>query len=205
MFWSKKKKEPKWIVDITIIVNLYNIKNFLSKDYQTNPEPIPKSDWGHEVTQTHRIFVMPPTNNQPEYYFHRSICKPSHDIRGAQVLSETGTEEVKQYCKEEKIYGDLEWDMWHNFLMVTVDRKVIAFLPINEASHIQLTGRTSSTAINLNSTGEVVKFPANFDRTELYSMHQTIDKDFVMYSNEFATVVFESPKKLVNYDYELNN
>lgn len=205
MFWNKKKKEPKWIVDITIIVNLYNIESYLSEDNEANPKPISKCDWEHEVIQQHRIFVMPPSNIQPEYYFHRSICKPSHNIRGIQVLSETGTKEVKQYCKEKKIYGNLEWDIWENFLMVTIDRKPIAFLPIDEAGLIQLTGKTSSTAMGLNSTEKVVKFPANLDKTEFFSMHQTIDSDGVMYSNEFATVIFESPKNLVNYDYELKN
>jgi hypothetical protein len=203
MFWNKKKKEPKWIVDITIEVNLYNIKNYLSEGYDADPKPVSKGDWEYEITQQHRIFVMPPTDTQPEYYFHRSICKPSHDIRGAQVLSETGTKEVKQYCKESDIYGDLEWNIWHNFLMVTIDRKIIAFVPLYEIGIIQLTGRTSSTAIIFEE--EVVQSPANLDGTKFFSMHQTIDHDGVIYSNEFATIIFEASKKLVNYDYELKN
>jgi len=203
MFWNKKKKEPKWIVDITIEVNLYNIKNYLSEGCDADPKPVSKGDWEHEITQQHRIFVMPPNDTQPEYYFHRSIYKPSHDICGTQILSETGTKEVKQYCKESDIYGDLEWAMWHNFLMVTIDRKIIAFAPIDEAGIIQLTGRTSSAAISFEK--EVVQFPANLDRTKFFSMHQTIDRDGVIYSNEFSTIIFEAPKKLINYDYELKN
>jgi hypothetical protein len=204
MFWNKKKKEPKRIVEITIIVNLFNINSYLTAKGDDEPNPIPKNEWENEVSQQHRIFIIPPTESQPEYYFHRSVEKPSHSLLGAHTLSVSGTEDVKSYCEDVGIVGDLEWDMWHNFLCVSIDRKMIAFVPIIEAYNIQSTGNTSAKTILIKDES-VVKFPASLDGARSFNMHQIIGSEGVIYSNEFVAVIFEAPTRLVNYDFELQN
>jgi hypothetical protein len=183
-----------------------NIQRYLSEKDEHQPNPIPITDWEYNVTQQHRISIMPPSETQPEYYFHQSIGKPSPCLLGVHTLSDTGTEEVKSYCEEVGIVGDLEWDVWHNFLCVSIDRKIIAFAPIDEAALLQLTGKTSSTSLPLKSKKDVVKFPISLDESDFYSMHQSIDSEGVIYSTEFAAIIFESPSRLlVNYDLYLKN
>lgn len=205
MFWKKKNK-PNHIVDVTIKVNVQGIESYLSSNKEkVFPNPVSQQDWEAGVLQQHRIFVMPPCGEQSEYYFHKSINKPSQSFIGAQSLSETGTPEIKRYCKTHQIDGELEWDIWHEYLTVAIDRKLIAFVPLAEIVLLQQTGKTSSTNMALQSDKQIVKFPVNSEGTEFFSMHRTIDCEGVMYSNQFALIIFEAASKLNNYDYELKN
>lgn len=204
MFWNKKKKEPKRIVEITIEVNLYNFEHYLD---EVQPSPISRRDWDSDykytVIQKNRIFIMPASETQPLYYFHHSICQPKYGIAGVQTLSATGTKDVREYCKEKGFFGYLEWSLWHNFLVVYIDSKQVGHVPVDEAILLQLTGKTSST-IPLSYETEVIKFPTNVDDSTFFSMRQTMDSNWVSYSNEFLMIRFEIPTN-VDYDDKLIN
>jgi hypothetical protein len=206
MFWKKKAK-PSHIVDVTIKVNLRGIENYLKINREgVYPRPVSQLDWHSSVIQQHRIFVMPPSDEQSEYYFHKSINKPSRCFVGVQSLSATGTPKVKRYCDVHQVDGELEWDIWNEYLTVAIDRKLIAFVPLAEIVSIQQTGRTSSINPAPRSDRQVVESPVQGDgKGPFFSMLRTIDSEGVMYSNEFALIVFEAASKLNNYDYELKN
>lgn len=69
MYKMFSKKKDKNLIEVTIDINLFEIEKYLASD---NKEPAPMSfiDWEEKVLQTHKITVLPSTENT-EFYYRR--------------------------------------------------------------------------------------------------------------------------------------
>lgn len=196
--FSKKKNIN--LIEVTIDINLFDIDKYLVSDNKA-PNPMFFLDWEDKVLQTHKITVLPSTENT-EFYYHQSANKISHNFNGIHILSETGTDEIKQYCESYKIYGELEWQVIDSNIFIFLDRRFLGAAPLIEATNLQAKGKTSSSGHSLlNNTKEVIIVDLGGDDTDSNKipMHKAIDSKGVIYSNKHICVVYEIPNSPVLY------
>lgn len=194
MYKMFSKKKDKNLIEVTIDINLFEIEKYLASDNK-EPDPMSFIDWEDKVLQTHKITVLPSTENT-EFYYHQSANKISHNFNGIHILSETGADEIKQYCESYKIYGELEWQIINSNIFISLDRKFLGAAPLREATNLQAKGKTSSSGHPLlNNTKEVIIVDWEGDDTDANKipMHKTIDSKGVIYSNQHICVVYEIP------------
>lgn len=200
MYRMLSKKKDKNLIEVTIEINLFGIDKYLVSDDKA-PGPISFLDWEYKVLQTHKITVLPSTENI-EFHYHQNANKISHNFNGVHTLSETGNDDVKQYCKSHKIYGELEWQIINLNIFISLDRKFLGAAPLIEATNLQTSKKTSSSGHPfLNKTKEVITVDLGGDDTEANKipMYKTIDSKGAMYSNKHICVVYEIPDGPVLY------
>lgn len=134
------KKKHKNLIEITIDINLFEIEKYLVSDYK-EPDPMSFTDWEYKVLQTHKITVLPSTENA-EFYYHQSANKISHYFK---FFLKQSTDEIKQYCESYKVYGELEWQIIDSNIFIFLDRKFLGAAPLIEAINLQAKGKTSSS------------------------------------------------------------
>lgn len=194
------KKKHKNLIEVTIDINLFEIEKYLASDNK-EPDPMSFIDWEDKVLQTHKITVLPSTENT-EFYYHQSANKISHNFNGIHILSETGVDEIKQYCESYKIYGELEWQIINSNIFISLDRKFLGAAPLIEASNLQTSKKTSSSGHPfLKKTKEVITVDLGGVDTEANKipMHKVIDSKGAIYSNKHICVVYEIPDGPVLY------
>lgn len=194
------KKKHKNLIEVTIDINLFEIEKYLASDNK-EPDPMSFIDWEDKVLQTHKITVLPSTENT-EFYYHQNANKISHNFNGIHILSETGADEIKQYCESYKIYGELEWQIINSNIFISLDRKFLGAAPLIEATNFQTSKKTSSSGHPfLNKTKEVITVDLGGDDTEAnkIAMYKTIDSKGAIYSNKHICVVYEIPDGPVLY------
>lgn len=124
------------------------------------------------------ITVIPSSKNHPELYIHRNTDFLTTIFSGTQYIKAINGE------------PELVWDIWHNYICISINEKIVAFFPQDEIVNIQLNGKTSSKRM-FPLQEEVVTYSLALNEYIPFKIHRRLGGSYVVYSTEYAEVMVE--------------
>jgi hypothetical protein len=102
-----------------------------------------------------------PNGQSGDMYYHRNKGIISGNVGGIDFLGNAPVS-MQNFCKRSGIEL-IEWGRWREYLSLSVNKKLILIVPIEEFGILQLGGKLSSERKTLGREITTVKVPFSFD------------------------------------------
>jgi hypothetical protein len=183
-----------------VIINITNLIEWL-KSGEKNVPVVPLAEWRDYDSFEYHMFVLPIDEGR-EWYFHKTAGEFSHTTNASIDLSTNFSPHINIRGLCDGLMPELEIDQWHRQMRISFSRRFLLMAPLSEAKNIINSGQTSNGTFAYPQEQDI-EVPIAIDSlkdmvpTKYVTVHESMDGDGVIYSNQLAAFWMDSPRRMV--------